>query len=873
MTDTKVLDPTSFRTAALPPEQSLSLFSPEDLLKRFQAIQRVTEAALAHLKLDSLLGVLLERLREMLEVDAVRVLLCTPEGRKLTVRAAVGLEEENGNPVPVPIGQGIAGWVAYHRRAIIVDDMSRVTVVNPLLRRLHSAMVAPLLVEGNLIGVLKVGTLTPRAFGEADLGLLQLVADRVALAIDRARQHEKALQAEQRWREQEEQYRSLFENNPASVFALDLTGSFASVNPATGRISGYAADELIGESFLPLVVEEDRERAAEIFLATLQGTSQSLDVAITHKDGHRVDLRVTALPITAGGQVTGAYGIAEDISERRRYALEQKNLQDRLRAEGLRLEAVLRQMPAGVLIAEAPSGRMLLGNTQVQEILRHPVIPSGSIEEYGGWSALHPDGSPLQPHELPLARVVRAGESVSGEELHYRRGDGTRTWLRVNAAPIRDEEGQIVAGVVVFHDIGRERRATEDMRFLVDVSSTLHSSLDYRSTLRQVVRLAVTRFADWCVLDLVDDQGRMERQEVAHADPAREGLVKEVQRRYPVRYDDEHSPINRALRTGEPILIPYVPPELLQRLARDEEHLEILRSLGLHSAMVVPLPGRDRILGVLSFATAESQRRYTEDDLALAHEVARRSAVAIENAELFEAASSANRAKTEFLAVMSHELRTPLAAILGYAELLQMGIPVVVPEAALRQVERIESAARHQLQLIEEILTFSRLGAGREIVTSAPVDLISPVNEAVAFIRPAAEKKGLALRVTLPEAPCETATDAGKVRQILVNLLFNAVQFTAEGEIEISLECAPDAGRIRVRDTGIGIAPEHQSKVFDAFWQVRQSSTREVGGTGLGLTVAQRVAQLLSGDITVESALGQGSTFTLHLPREEPEQL
>lgn len=223
-------------------------------------------------------------------------------------------------------------------------------------------------------------------------------------------------------------------------------------------------------------------------------------------------------------------------------------------------------------------------------------------------------------------------------------------------------------------------------------------------------------------------------------------------------------------------------------------------------------------------------------------------------------------AKSDFLAVMSHELRTPLSAILGYSELLLMGVPEQIPTGANSQVERIDVAARHLLQLIEEILSFSRVEAGKEDVRLDTVELTELAREAISFIQPLAEKQGLTVEVRLPDQAVRAVTDRGKVRQILINLLSNAVKFTPAGEIGLELTAGDDEALVHVRDTGIGIDPEHLGKVFEPFWQVQQSATREISGTGLGLSVSYKIAQLLGGGLRVESVPGQGSTFTLVLP-------
>ncbi len=174
--------PSPFRTATQPPEHALALFGLEDLAERLKAMQSVTDAALAHLELEDLLRELLGRLRSALSVDTVRVLLCTEEGKALRVRASLGLGENDSSDVEIPIGQGLAGRVAARREAVIVDDLSQIEVVDPVLRQFSSMMVAPLLVEGRLLGVVKVGTIEPHLFTESDLSLLQMVADRVAVA-------------------------------------------------------------------------------------------------------------------------------------------------------------------------------------------------------------------------------------------------------------------------------------------------------------------------------------------------------------------------------------------------------------------------------------------------------------------------------------------------------------------------------------------------------------------------------------------------------------------------------------------------------------------------------------------------------------------
>lgn len=230
------------------------------------------------------------------------------------------------------------------------------------------------------------------------------------------------------------------------------------------------------------------------------------------------------------------------------------------------------------------------------------------------------------------------------------------------------------------------------------------------------------------------------------------------------------------------------------------------------------------------------------------------------------AAETASSAKSDFLAVMSHELRTPLTAIIGYEELLADEIAGPVNAQQAQQLSRIKASAQHLLGLIDEILTFSRLEAGRETIRLEVVDINRIVEEAAALISPLAGEKKLGFAVYPLDPARQMRTDPGKLRQILVNLLSNAVKFTSQGGITVTTGVEGGDLVVRVADTGVGISADHKDRIFEPFWQVEQKATRRVGGTGLGLTVTRRLARLLGGDVTVESAAGEGAVFTARMP-------
>ncbi|HEU0076938.1 MAG TPA: ATP-binding protein, partial [Longimicrobiaceae bacterium] len=310
----------------------------------------------------------------------------------------------------------------------------------------------------------------------------------------------------------------------------------------------------------------------------------------------------------------------------------------------------------------------------------------------------------------------------------------------------------------------------------------------------------------------------------------------------------------------------------------------LLAPLGPTAWLVVPLTGRGRVPGALTLCRTGEGAGYPEAEVGLAEELARRAVLAAENARLFRAAQAASRAKSQFLATVSHEIRTPINAVIGYSELLELGIAGELTEKQHEYVGRVQGSSRHLLSLVNDVLDLSKIEAGEMSVRHEPLPLRATASRAMEQVEPQARAKAISLELAwnCPDDDVFVG-DEDRVSQVLVNLLSNSVKFTEPGG-SVTMTCSagaavpptlPDAGEqpwvaVEVGDTGIGIPPDKLETVFEPFMQVDGSHTRREGGTGLGLAISRRLARLMGGDLTVESTPGQGSRFTLWFPAAGP---
>jgi len=423
-------------------------------------------------------------------------------------------------------------------------------------------------------------------------------------------------------------------------------------------------------------------------------------------------------------------------------------------------------------------------------------------------------------------------------------------------------------------EAGRRRAA-----FLAESGRLLAESVDQSSTLVALTRLALPALGAWCIVDILEEGNAVHRLGIYHPDPEKQVLAQRLQVSWVPEPDDPFG-APAMLREARTVSITEDIEATLAATAHDPANLHILRQLGIGSLLTVPLVARQRLLGAITFVSAQRNLTYSPEDLQLAEDVAARGALALDNAQVYDLAlvlqrnaETANRAKTAFLGAMSHELRTPLNAIGGYIDLLDMGLRGPVTEKQHADFARVRTNQQHLAILITDILNFVRVGSGHMPYAVADVKACELMQHAVDLVEPLFGQKGLTFDGVTGDTSIVAQADPERVTQILVNLLSNAIKFTTAGG-HISAECTAtaDTVSIRVGDTGIGIAADKHEAIFEPFIQLRESLSDRESGVGLGLAISRDLARAMNGDLTVESTITKGARFTLSLPRADAQQ-
>ncbi len=669
-----------------------------------------------------------------------------------------------------------------------------------------------------------------------------------------------------------------------AIFALDPRGYILSWNAGAERFNGYTADEIIGKHFSIFFPEERIAKGfPEFELREAARTGRFEDEGWRlRKDGTRfwADVVITALR-DAGGTLVGFAKVTRDLSERRaaEEALRLSEERFRLLVQSVRDYAIFMLDPEGHIATWNEGAERIKGYRADEIIGRHFSIfyPPERVAE----------GFP--DHELEVA--ARVGQ-FEDEDWRVRK-DGTRFWANVLITAIRNSEGKLIGFAKVTRDLTERReaeqraienasrgaaqeaarRAADRAKERAERLQALTSSLSAAHTIPEVVHVVFDEALPQMQIDagalvLVDDSG----EDIELLESRGYDVPADVPRRMPLSTD---VPVTEAIRALHSVHY--------TRTQRDARFPAIAKLLRLFEATVAfPLIARGRSIGGLSLHRRAGD--VSADDLDFMQAFAQQCALAVERAQLYEReqearreaeeartrADEANRAKSEFLAAMSHELRTPLNAIGGYAELLLLGISGPITPEQKEQIARIRRSQQRLLAIINDLLNLARVEAGHIAYAFSAVPMADIMDAVAQMISPQATAKGQRFDVHSCSNGAIVWADRTKTEQILLNLLSNAVKFTAEGgSITFACEPHPDRIAVSVRDTGVGMPEDQLARIFEPFVQLGRTLSSSNEGAGLGLAISRDLARGMHGDIVVESAVGQGSTFTLALPRAE----
>ena len=525
-------------------------------------------------------------------------------------------------------------------------------------------------------------------------------------------------------------------------------------------------------------------------------------------------------------------------------------------AGGLSFEEVFAATPSPMLLlgADDPAYTVLAANDaylRASGIRREELLGRGVFA-----AARNEDRTELRLLRGSLERVIhhRRSDTV--------RHDGTRLWGSVNT-PVLDGSGRVAGIIHRLDDLGELRAREELQRFLADSTALLAESLDLRETLGRVARLSIPVFADWCILDLFGTNRRIERTAVAHADPADAALAQLVRNYHADLYANPDYPATRVLLHGAPVLIESLEPHLARAVSNDDEHLEMIEAAAVRSVICVALAAHGRTLGFLTFLTTRSGRTYTARDVEVAQDIARRCALAIENARLFEEARSALRVRDDFLSVASHELRTPLTPLQLQIDALERKFADFVKSGKEAWLEERLGSIRRQTDrlehLVEELREMSHIVEGSVHLQPEPLDLGSLVRAAVERFREDNPGDQIAVELT---GELVGRWDRERLGQVLANLLSNARRHGAGRRIGLRAWREGPEVVVAVSDQRPGLAPRDHRRFSG---EGERELAHNYGGLGVALFVTRQILDAMGA--TIEASPGDpGATFTVRLP-------
>ncbi len=710
------------------------------------------------------------------------------------------------------------------------------------------------------------------------------------------------------------------------ISEIDMSGRFLAVNDRFCEITGYSREELLTYRFQDITYPDDVKPDTDLFARLKAGEIETyqLEKRYVHKNRSTIWIELNvSLVRDAAGKPAYRIGVVQDITARKRAEQEaeaaQRHLSFVAEASAILTSSLEYEKTLDNLARLVVTGLGDLCSIDMVEdgLVRRVALAHADPAKEKPFLKSEPTYTPDPKSGHPVLRVTAsrrselinnvsdaALKSSARDEKHLKalRALGVRSAMVV---PLTAGSRSLGAMTIVSAESGRRygqadlalaeelarraalaienaslyeaeqtaRAAAESAQqrlwFLAEANAVLSSSLDLETTLSRVAGLAVPWLADCCSVHIFPADGVEPRSAVTHVDPAKEELVRELHTRYPPTPGERH-PIIEMMNSQTAVLVQEIEDPDLANFVRDDAHREILRRLDFKSYMVVPLIARGRLFGAMSFATSTEKRRYGHDDLSLAEELARRAALALDNARMYDEAQRvqdalrvALEAKDEFLGVMSHELRTPITAVYGGTRVLRSRGARLDEESKARLLEDIEQESERLFRMVENLLVLSRLELGQQVATE-PVLAQRVIGKLASSFKQRRPARSLELKIDERMQP--VAAEPHYLEHVLRNLLTNADKYSPpDSPIEIEASMRGDEAEIVILDRGPGIAQEETEAIFERFYRSDRTSS-QAAGIGLGLTVCKRLMEAQAGRVWARPREGGGLAAGITLP-------
>ena len=858
--------------------------------RRLSTLLKLTESLAAEGSLKDKLRRVLQIAMNELNLEAGKIYLYRPD-RQILERAVI-VKGGESDPLFLGLGEKLSGAAAYAEDVIVINDASSEEALQryPELRGKppHAVLVAPLRKDGRLLGVINLAGEPPRRFSAQEIALFREFSTRLASVIEHHVLHEQLRQSVHELEQSRRFLQTVVDAAPVGVIIADKAGKITAWNKEAERLTGWPREEVLGK-LCPFLQSGTcawnpplcrRKKRPEL--------SQKVQRFVRRDGSVRFFNRTYTRLENGEDRRTGTIGCFDDVTEtvrvQKQHALLLKIARQRLLGKtfGDLAKSVARpirqHLGARALCLywwDGYSGSPFLAAQSGLPPQLARRLRRGS-EAASGWSRLLmrlEEGSPFlceegrpdvwrefYPNGRMLIVPIGQKDSLLGfvlavDPLPEALGEAGMTFLM---AVSKEIEATLRQGELVQNLEGRTRR----LRFLYELGQASLSTLDLDRMLQAVAEKLEEYLPEFfCSIHILDRDGQTMTVRASYGP--------EGSRYVGTKSRASEGITGLAWSTGKIVYVPDV-----------EGHPRYMRwNPSTRSELVLPLTGRKGIVGLLNLESSVEDG-FAEEDIRTFSTVAAQLATAVENVILFEEvvrnahelaiqtekAKQLSELKSQFLSNVSHELRTPLNAILGYTRHV-LDRSDVLDADSQQSLERVVVSGERLLRLINDLLDLSKIEAGKLDVQPEEVNLKRAALTALASVEPQAREKGLELRLDVQDGSGVIETDPLRLNQILVNLLGNAVKFTDSGWVSLRIMGDGHDVIFAVQDTGRGIPESEFEAIFDSFRQVDGSPTRRAGGTGLGLSVSRKLANLLGGDLTVESEVGKGSTFFLRLPR------